>query len=72
MSNDLEKNSISNTLTPAQKVGGGLMSALSRTAYTLATPAALLLTAKIVMGKKSRKNRKAKNHRRKTGKKRSA
>jgi thiol-disulfide isomerase/thioredoxin len=61
--------SISNTLTPAQKVGGGgrggsLYSSLARTTYTLAPAAALLATAAMVMkGKKRQTRRKSKKTR---------
>jgi hypothetical protein len=75
---DMEQESISNTLTPEQKLSGGynastrggsLFSAMARTTYTLAPAAALLATAAIVMkGKKthkrSRKSRKITRRRR--------
>jgi len=56
--------SISNSLTPEQKVSGGgrrggsLYSAMARTTYTLAPAAALLATAAMVMKGKHRKTRK--------------
>ncbi len=55
--------SISNKLTPEQKVSGGgrggsLYSAMARTTYTLAPAAALLATAAMVMKGKHRKTRK--------------
>jgi hypothetical protein len=55
--------SISNSLTPEQKVSGGgrggsMMSAMARTTYTLAPAAALLATAALVMKGKHRKTRK--------------
>jgi thiol-disulfide isomerase/thioredoxin len=64
MSEDIE--SISNTLSPEQKVSGGgrggsLMAAMARTTYSIATPAALLATAAFVMRKKSRKLSKKKH-----------
>jgi hypothetical protein len=62
--------SISNSLTPEQKVSGGgrhggsLYSAMARTTYTLAPAAALLATAAMVMKGKHRKtHRKAKKSR---------
>ncbi len=71
---DMEQESISNTLTPEQKLSGGakggsLFSAMARTTYTLAPAAALLATAAVVMkGKKthkrSRKSRKITRRRR--------
>jgi len=65
VSDDLTE-SISNNLTPAQKIGGGgrrggsLMEAMASTTYTIATPAALLATAALVLrnGKKTRKQHK--------------
>lgn len=65
ISDDLTQ-SISNNLTPAQKISGGgrrggsLMEAMASTTYTLATPAALLATAALVLrnGKKTRKQSK--------------
>lgn len=65
--------SISNSLTPEQKVGGGrrggsLYSSLARTTYTLAPAAALLATAAMVMkGKKRHTRRKAKKSRKTRG-----
>ncbi len=70
ITNDMESESISNTLTPEQKLSGGassrggsLFSAMARTTYTLAPAAALLATAALVMKdkkthKRSRKSRK--------------
>lgn len=61
-SEDME--SISNSLTPEQKVSGGarrggsLYASMARTAYTLAPAAALLATAAMVMKGKHRKTRK--------------
>jgi hypothetical protein len=62
---DMETESISNELTPEQKVSGGsyrkggsMMSAMARTTYTLAPAAALLATAAMVMRGKHRKTRK--------------
>jgi thiol-disulfide isomerase/thioredoxin len=67
---DIETESISNSLTPEQKVSGGarranggsLYSAMARTTYTLAPAAALLATAAMVIrnkkGKKTRKHSK--------------
>ena len=59
--NDSEE-SISNSLTPEQKVSGGgyggsLYSSLLRTTYTLAPAAALLATASIVLKKSKRSKR---------------
>lgn len=59
MSEVAEQESISNDLTPEQKVSGGgrggsLYAALARTTYTLAPAAALLATAAMVMKKKHR------------------
>ena len=58
--------SISNSLTPEQKISGGgranggsLYSAMARTTYTLAPAAALLATAAMVMKGKKRSNRKS-------------
>jgi hypothetical protein len=56
VSDDIE--SISNRLTPEQKVGGSLIEAISSTTYKLAPAAALLATAVTVMKKKSRLSRK--------------
>lgn len=61
MSEVAEQESISNDLTPEQKVSGGgrggsLYAALARTTYTLAPAAALLATAAMVMKKKHRGN----------------
>ena len=59
--------SISNTLTPEQKLSGGysastrggsLLSAMARTTYTLAPAAALLATAALVMKRKNHKQTK--------------
>jgi hypothetical protein len=64
--NDMEE-SISNTLTPEQKLSGGysastrggsLLSAMARTTYTLAPAAALLATAALVMKRKNHKQTK--------------
>jgi thiol-disulfide isomerase/thioredoxin len=72
---DLEQNqemeSISNTLTPEQKLSGGrrggsLFSAMARTTYTLAPAAALLATAAMVM--KKGKHRKSHKHSKKSRK----
>jgi thiol-disulfide isomerase/thioredoxin len=69
--NDMEQESISNTLTPEEKLSGGystgirggsLYSAMARTAYTLAPAAGLLATAAMVM--KGRKHRERKTHKR--------
>jgi thiol-disulfide isomerase/thioredoxin len=66
--------SISNSLTPEQKVSGGsysrkggsLYSAMARTTYTLAPAAALLATAAMVMKGKHRKSHKRSKKTRKT------
>lgn len=76
--NNEDMESISNSLTPEQKVSGGgrggsLYSSLARTAYTLAPAASLLATAALVMKgrrrvnktrKHSKKNRKTHRRRR--------
>jgi thiol-disulfide isomerase/thioredoxin len=72
---DVETESISNALTPEQKVSGGarkanggsLYYAMARTAYTLAPAAALLATAAMVMkNKKGIKDTKTRKHSKKT------
>lgn len=72
---DVETESISNALTPEQKVSGGarkanggsLYYAMARTAYTLAPAAALLATAAMVMkNKKGNKDKKTRKHSKKT------
>lgn len=59
---DQESVRVSNTLTAAQKVGGGrggsLLQAMTRTTYTLAPAAILLATAASVMKRKSSKRHK--------------
>lgn len=68
--------SISNSLTPEQKVSGGarrggsLYSAMARTTYTLAPAAALLATAAMVMKGKHRKSRKHSKKSRRTHRRR--
>ena len=67
--------SISNSLTPEQKISGGarggsLYSAMARTTYTLAPAAALLATAAMVMKGKHRKSRKRSKKSRKTQRRR--
>jgi thiol-disulfide isomerase/thioredoxin len=68
--------SISNSLTPEQKVSGGgrrggsLYSAMARTTYTLAPAAALLATAAMVMKGKHRKTHKKAKKSRKTHRRR--
>lgn len=75
ISGDLDQSenmeSISNSLTPEQKVSGGgrggsLYSAMARTTYTLAPAAALLATAAMVMKRKHRKSHKRSKKSRKT------
>lgn len=66
LSDDMESLSISNKLSPEEKVGGGkrggsLIGAMSRATYTLAPAAALLATAAFVMKQKTRKT--SKKHR---------
>jgi thiol-disulfide isomerase/thioredoxin len=69
---DVETESISNSLTPEQKVSGGsnggsLYSAMARTTYTLAPAAALLATAAMVMKHKNKnKSKKTRKHSKKT------
>jgi thiol-disulfide isomerase/thioredoxin len=65
ITNDMDTNqeSISNSLTPEQKLSGGsrggsLYSAMARTTYALAPAAALLATAAMVMKGKKRSGRK--------------
>jgi hypothetical protein len=67
--------SISNSLTPEQKVSGGgrasggsLYSAMARTTYTLAPAAALLATAAMVMKGRKHSNRKTRKHSKKSRK----
>ena len=67
--------SISNSLTPEQKVSGGgrasggsLYSAMARTTYTLAPAAALLATAAMVMKGRKHSNRKTHKHSKKSRK----
>lgn len=65
---DVEPESISNSLTPEQKLSGGsrggsLYSAMARTTYSLAPAAALLATAAMVMkNKKGNKGKKTRKH----------
>jgi hypothetical protein len=72
---DIEVESISNSLTPEQKVSGGgrggsMMSAMARTTYTLAPAAALLATAAMVMKGRKRSTRKHSKKSRKTHRRR--
>lgn len=74
---DIETESISNSLTPAQKVSGGsyrkggsMMSAMARTTYTLAPAAALLATAALVMKGRKRQTRRHSKKNRKTHRRR--
>ena len=67
--------SISNKLTPEQKISGGgrakggsMYSVLARTTYTLAPAAALLATAAMVMKGKKRSSRKTRKHSKKSRK----
>jgi thiol-disulfide isomerase/thioredoxin len=67
--------SISNSLTPEQKLSGGrrggsLYSAMARTTYTLAPAAALLATAAMVMKRKHRKSHKRSKKSRRTTRRR--
>ena len=61
---DLE--SISYPLTPAQKVGGGLYSIVSQTAYQLAPAAILLASASSILKRRHNKSYRnvSKHHRR--------
>jgi len=68
---DIETESISNSLTAEQKVSGGgkkggsMMAAMTRTSYTLAPVAALLATATLVMrGKHGKTHKRSKKNRR--------
>lgn len=74
---DIETESISNNLSPEQKISGGgrrggsMMSAMARTTYTLAPAAALLATAAMVMkGKKNRTHKRSKTMRKNTRRRR--
>lgn len=71
-SSDIEEKSISNSLTPEQKVGGGrrrggsLYSSMAQATYTIAPAAALLATAAMVTRNRHHNTRKARKsiHRR--------
>lgn len=73
---DMESESISNSLTPEEKVSGGgknggsMLTAMARTTYTLAPAAALLATAALVMRGKKNHSRKHSKNSRKTHKRR--
>ncbi len=71
--NNEDMESISNSLTPEQKISGGgqggsLYSSLARTAYTLAPAASLLATAALVMKGKHRNINKTRKHSKKNRK----